>query len=234
MKKTKRLARGFTLVELLVVIAIIAALAGIAVPVILKQKKKADLSVATSNLKQIGIGLMEFESRYGSFPSQQIYRNNTNQFKNATGGDTANDLLGLLLAGGIVDSEEIFYAKGGSRSNKKPDNVFNTPGKLLEPGECGFGYVMLQGDVPLSTSMNNSGCPVVVAPLKPGSGGANPEFNDKPYGGMGVYLRIDQAVKTNAIDDTGKINLPGQNKSLFDTGPDTVWDNDNPDVKPPK
>jgi len=234
MKKNKYRAHGFTLVELLVVIAIIAALAGVAVPVILKQQKKAAMSVATQNLKQVGLALMDFESRYGSFPSRQIYQNNTNQFKNASGGDTANDMFGLLLAGGIVDSEEIFYAKGGSRVSKKPDNVFNTPGKVLEAGECGFGYVMLQGDVPLSTSMNNSGCPVAVAPLKPGSGGSNPEFNKKPYDGMAVYLRIDQAVKKNPIDDTGKVILPGQNKTLFDTGPDTVWDTDNPDVKAPK
>jgi len=49
-----------------------------------------------------------------------------------------------------------------------------------------------------------------------------------------IYLRIDQAVKKNPIDDSGKVILPGQNRTLFDTGPDTVWDTDTPDVKAPK
>jgi prepilin-type N-terminal cleavage/methylation domain-containing protein len=233
MKKNIHRPGGFTLVELLVVIAIIAALAGLAVPQILRARKSADRAEATNNLKQLGLALFSFEEQYGTFPSRQIYQDNSNQFKNGTGGDTANDLLGMLLAGGFSDSEEIFFAKGGSRSSKKPDNVFNTPANLLEPGECGFGYVMLQGDMAMSTTSNNSGCALAVAPLKPNSGGSNPEFNDKPYDGKAVYLRIDQAVKQNRIDDSGKVGIPG-NRTLFDTGPDTVWDTDNPDVKAPK
>jgi type II secretory pathway pseudopilin PulG len=215
-------------------VVLIPALAGLAVPVILKQRKKAEMSVALNNLKQIGTALMEFETEYGSFPSRQIYQNNTDKFRNATGGDSANDLLGLLVAGGIVDSEDIFYAKGGSRFFKRPDNVFNTPGTLLEPGECGFGYVMLKGGIPLATSMNNSGCPVVVAPLVPGSGEADPEFHTKPYDGRAVYLRIDQAVKNAPIDESGKVRVPGSRFTLFETGPDTVWGDDVPDVHPPE
>jgi len=233
MKKNIHRPGGFTLVELLVVIAIIAALAGLAVPQILRARKSADRAEATNNLKQLGLALFSFEEQYGTFPSRQIYQDNSNQFKNGTGGDTANDLLGMLLAGGFSDSEEIFFAKGGSRSSKKPDNVFNTPAKLLEPGECGFGYVMLQGDMAMSTTSNNSGCALAVAPLKPNSGGSNPEFNNRPYDGKAVYLRIDQAVKQNRIDDSGKVGIPG-NRTLFDTGPDSVWDTDNPDVKAPK
>jgi len=93
--------------------------------------------------------------------------------------------------------------------------------------------VMLQGDLAMSTTSNNSGCALAVAPLRPNSGGANPEFNKKPYDGKAVYLRIDQAVKQNRVDDSGKVGIPG-NRTLFDTGPDTVWDTDNPDVKAPK
>jgi len=234
MKKNMHRPGGFTLVELLVVIAIIAALAGLAVPQILRARKSADRAEATNNLKQLGLTLFAFEEQYGTYPSRQIYRDNTNQFKNASGGDSANDLLGLLLAGGFTDSEEIFYAKGGARINKKPDNVINSAAKLLEPGECGFGYVMLQGDLAMSATSNNSGCALAVAPLRPGSGGANPEFNEKPYDGKAVYLRIDQAVKQSKIIEGGKVSLPNQSNTLFDTGPDTVWDTDNPDVKAPK
>lgn len=233
----RKRAGGFTLVELLVVIAIIAALAGLATPAILRAKKSADLTEATNNLRNLGVFMFAFEDEFGSFPSQQIREENQERFQNASGGDNSNDLLGLLIAGGITNSEEIFYAKGGTRRNKKPDNVINSPAKILEAGECGFGYVMLSGGEAMSTS-DNGGRPLVVAPLDPGSqGGDNPNFNDTPYNGRAVYLRIDNSVKQNQIgtsSNQGKVLLPG-NKTLFETGEDTVWDTDaTPDVKAPK
>jgi prepilin-type N-terminal cleavage/methylation domain-containing protein len=231
---TLRRARGFTLVELLVVIAIIAALAGLATPAILRAKKSADLTEATNNLRNLGIFLFAFEDEFGTFPSQQIYTDNQNRFKNASGGTTSNDLLGLLIAGGFTKSEEVFYAKGGASINKRPDNVINTPTKLLQAGECGFGYVMINQSQAMSTS-DSGGRPLLVAPLIKGSGGSNPQFNDNPYNGRGVFLRIDQSVKQNQIHETQRtILLPG-NLHLFQTGRDTVWDDqDNPFVQAPK
>lgn len=228
-----RRTRGFTLVELLVVIAIIAALAGLATPAILRAKKAADLTEATNNLRNLGIFMFAFEDEFGTFPSQDIYTDNQNRFKNASGGTDANSLLGLLIAGGFVNTEEVFYAKGGASVNKKPDNVMNSPAKILEAGECGFGYVLINSTEAMSTS-DNGGRPLLVAPLAKGSGGSSPEFNDNPYNGRGVYLRIDQSVKQNAIDETDKkILLPG-NLTLFETGEDTVWDQENPFVQRPK
>jgi prepilin-type N-terminal cleavage/methylation domain-containing protein len=233
MNSTLRRTRGFTLVELLVVIAIIAALAGLATPAILRAKKSADLTEATNNLRNLGIFMFAFEDEFGTFPSEEIYSDNQNRFKNASGGSDANALLGLLLAGGFTNSEEVFYAKGGASVNKKPDNVINSPAKILEAGECGFGYVMINQSEAMSTS-DNGGRPLLVAPLERNSGGSNPQFNDNPYNGRGVYLRIDQSVKQNQIDETDKtILLPG-NLHLFETGEDTVWDQDNPFVQAPK
>lgn len=234
MKANIRRAGGFTLVELLVVIAIIAALAGLATPAILRAKKSADLTEATNNLRNLGVFLFAFEDEFGTFPSQDIYQDNQNRFKNASSGDSSNDLLGLLIAGNFTTSEEIFYAKGGARSSKKPDNVVNSPAKVLESGECGFGYVMLSGNEAMSTS-DNGGRPLLVAPLEPNSGGNDPNFNENPYNGRAVYLRIDQSVKQGSVDqDRKKVLLPG-NQTLFETGEDSVWGTDDvPDVKPPK
>jgi prepilin-type N-terminal cleavage/methylation domain-containing protein/prepilin-type processing-associated H-X9-DG protein len=52
--------RGFTLIELLVVIAIIAILAAILFPVFARAREKARQSACSSNVKQIGIALMQY------------------------------------------------------------------------------------------------------------------------------------------------------------------------------
>ncbi len=56
--------KGFTLIELLVVIAIIAILAAILFPVFAQARENARKTACLSNLKQIGLGLMQYAQDY--------------------------------------------------------------------------------------------------------------------------------------------------------------------------
>ncbi len=65
--------KGFTLIELLVVIAIISILAAILFPVFARARENARRSSCMSNLKQIGIGIMQYTQDYDErMPSNYI------------------------------------------------------------------------------------------------------------------------------------------------------------------
>jgi prepilin-type N-terminal cleavage/methylation domain-containing protein/prepilin-type processing-associated H-X9-DG protein len=60
----KRGRRGFTLIELLVVIAIISILAAILFPVFARARENARRTSCMSNLRQIGMGMMQYVQDY--------------------------------------------------------------------------------------------------------------------------------------------------------------------------
>jgi prepilin-type N-terminal cleavage/methylation domain-containing protein/prepilin-type processing-associated H-X9-DG protein len=59
--------RGFTLIELLVVIAIIAILAAILFPVFARARENARRASCQSNLKQMGLGMMQYVQDYDGY-----------------------------------------------------------------------------------------------------------------------------------------------------------------------
>ena len=102
--------RAFTLIELLVVIAIIAILAAILFPVFARARENARRSSCTSNLKQIGLGLIQYSQDYDETVPRSAYIGYYGQ-----SGDGSYKWMDAIYP--YVKSEQIFVCPSDSTLN---------------------------------------------------------------------------------------------------------------------
>jgi prepilin-type N-terminal cleavage/methylation domain-containing protein/prepilin-type processing-associated H-X9-DG protein len=123
MRKLRSPNRGFTLIELLVVIAIIAILIGMLIPAVMKVKQAAAKTACGNNLKQIGLGLVNYESTNGSFPPGGVSLN-------AGGSNNYGNWAIYLLP--FVEQNNLFAQYNFAKNNEDPANaaVVGTPVKV--------------------------------------------------------------------------------------------------------
>lgn len=124
LRKAARAARAFTLIELLVVIAIIALLAAILFPVFARARENARRSSCSSNLKQIGLGIMQYVQDYDE--KYPMTDNVTGSYGGVTWG------LWMVHVQPYVKSAQIF--KCPSSNNGSTTTFTSTPSGTLTFG----------------------------------------------------------------------------------------------------
>jgi hypothetical protein len=175
-----------------------ATLAGLAAPLVLKQRKKADQVEAITNARQIGMALFEFENEYGSNPTAATAAVVAEKSQsNPITGNSSNARFRQLIQGNILKSEQVFYAK--AEGVHKPDGDISG-NHAIAPGECGFAYI--------ESSTGESPRPLAITPFVHGTDRLDP----KPFDGYAIVVWSDNSVTSLKIDRaTGHAISEGKN-----------------------
>ena len=107
---SRRNGRGFTLIELLVVIAIIAVLIALLLPAVQAAREAARRIQCTNNLKQIGLGLHNYESIAGAFPPSCVLSGAGNKVSLWLGWSVPGRILPFLEQGPMFSSINFNYS----------------------------------------------------------------------------------------------------------------------------
>ena len=162
----QRLARfpkgrsAFTLIELLVVIAIIAILAAILFPVFARARENARRSSCTSNLKQIGLGLLQYAQDYDETTAPTYF--------GAVGGTKPYMYAQALQP--YLKSTQIFQCPSDSDSSTLPGQVSNpnTTG-LVNPFHVSYVYnAQLGGGTGIGAPLASFASPSTVVEMTDG------------------------------------------------------------------
>lgn len=129
---SKQMRRGFTLIELLVVIAIIAILAAILFPVFARAREKARAASCQSNLKQIGLGMLQYSQDWDEAYVASYYGSQGNN-KN-TDGVTNYKWMDAVYP--YIKSEQVFNCPSAYRNG----NNGAIPYQYNDSGPTGNAY----------------------------------------------------------------------------------------------
>ncbi len=105
---------GFTLIELLVVIAIIAILAAILFPVFARARENARRTSCQSNLKQIGLGLLQYVGDYDETLPFSFFGTSGNS---TPAGSTPDNYKWMDAIQPYLKSEQVFNCPSDSATN---------------------------------------------------------------------------------------------------------------------
>jgi prepilin-type N-terminal cleavage/methylation domain-containing protein len=150
--------RGFTLIELLVVIAIIAILAAILFPVFARARENARRASCMSNLKQIGLGVMQYVQDYDEkYPGPMYaskYFTGPSTWQLATKGDGSPGGTYTTLAPDESVRDHFKTWADSIFPYVKSVQIFKCPSSYVDPDALSYAYSSGIGGTYLSSFAN--------------------------------------------------------------------------------
>ncbi len=210
--RTRSVNQAFTLVELLVVIAIIGILVGLLLPAVQAAREAARRMQCTNNLKQIGLGVLNFESTFKKLPSSGQCGSTGSATTAYMIHSTATQILPYIEQIAVYNlfnhDADALALYGATAAN----GYKTTTGCVLHPSARGRAYddpAFPSGQVAAKTQIPSFICPST--PLSPSA-------RDPQGYGVWDYMFIDL---TDVMEDTSS-SLYGER--TVPTGPtNPVW-----------
>ena len=196
--------RGFTLVELLVVIAIIGILISMLLPAVQQVREAAHRTQCANNLRQLSLGMMNFESAHSHFPAGALTGDDDDDLGNDGWGWGAQ-ILPFIEQVNLADS----LAPGVSNDPGVFRRTFFQEGQIVAGGETVIPVFRcpssaLEELVPESVAQPSPNA-VVSNPSPDNVGYAVADYkgNAGPND-QGVLMKFHDAIKVD--DATGVVN----------------------------
>jgi prepilin-type N-terminal cleavage/methylation domain-containing protein len=162
--RSRRQARGFSLIELLIVIAVILTIAAIAIPRLLRSRMMANETSAVASLRTLCTVQVSYESTYqvGYAPSFAALGPPPVGVAPSAG---SAGLIDAVLVGGIKSGYRFTYTPVDSNGDAKMD-TFTITAAPLTPGQTGDRYYFVDQS---NVIRFNNGAPATLAssPIPP-------------------------------------------------------------------
>src|SRR4051794_16817704 len=138
-----RRSRGFTLIELLVVIAIISVLIALLLPAVQAAREAARRIQCTNNLKQMGLGLHNYESIAGAFPPSNVLQGTGNTVAWRNGFSVHARILPFMEQGGMFNAINFLFDHRSAQNATVVSlsvSIFTCPSDINGAGQTTFPF----------------------------------------------------------------------------------------------